>query len=195
MRQGSAVFFALLAATLPLVILTYMNLHPLAIRFAISSNFWPPSNTALSHLKFWFLFPVGLQVLFFRIYRIGSCWSWYVRGFTRLFSFADAQTRATFKSQLPVKSKVDVSRPHSGASRLMLQKIIKPRRENGWVRTSIIQIELPVRNCSVPRIRVLQSTRCLMDWPVVSGPEHHSIAELFSEPSVLIAPEEVQPGL
>ena len=45
---------------------------------------------------------------------------------------ADAQTRATFKSQLPVKSKeVDVSRPHSGASENDVTKIIKPRRENG----------------------------------------------------------------
>ena len=56
-----------------------------------------------------------------------------VWGFTLLFSFADAQTRATFKSQLPVKSKeVDVSRPHLGASENDVTKIIKPRRENGW---------------------------------------------------------------
>ena len=50
---------------------------------------------------------------------------------------ADAQTRATFKSQLPVKSKeVDVSRPHSGASENDVTKIIKPRRENGQVKAT-----------------------------------------------------------
>uniref|UniRef100_A0A452DZ49 Kinetochore localized astrin (SPAG5) binding protein n=1 Tax=Capra hircus TaxID=9925 RepID=A0A452DZ49_CAPHI len=50
---------------------------------------------------------------------------------------ADAQTRATFKSQLPVKSKeVDVSRPHSGASETDVTKIIKPRRENGQLKAT-----------------------------------------------------------
>ena len=50
---------------------------------------------------------------------------------------ADAQTRATFKSQLPVKSKeVDASRPHSGASENDVTKIIKPRRENGQVKAT-----------------------------------------------------------
>ncbi|MXQ80213.1 hypothetical protein E5288_WYG006412 [Bos mutus] len=50
---------------------------------------------------------------------------------------ADAQTRATFKSQLPVKSKeVDVSRPHSGASENDVTKIIKPRHENGQVKAT-----------------------------------------------------------
>ena len=54
-----------------------------------------------------------------------------------MFSFADAQTRATFKSQLPVKSKeVDVSRPHSGASENDVTKIIKPRHENGQVKAT-----------------------------------------------------------
>ena len=49
----------------------------------------------------------------------------------------DAQTRATCKSQLPVKSKeVDVSRPHSGASENDVTKIIKPRRENGQVKAT-----------------------------------------------------------
>ncbi|EQB77291.1 hypothetical protein CB1_000277015 [Camelus ferus] len=44
----------------------------------------------------------------------------------------DAQTRATSKSLLPVKSKeVDVSRLHSGGSENDT-KIIKPRRENGY---------------------------------------------------------------
>ena len=54
-----------------------------------------------------------------------------------MVSFADAQTRATFKSQLPVKSKeVDVSRPHSGASENDVTKIFKPRRENGQVKAT-----------------------------------------------------------
>ena len=50
---------------------------------------------------------------------------------------AGAQTRATFKSQLPVKSKgADVSRPHSGASENDVTKIIKPRGENGQVKAT-----------------------------------------------------------
>lgn len=54
-------------------------------------------------------------------------------GFTFLFSFVDAQTRATSKSLLPVKCKeVDVSKPRSGGSENDGTKIIKPRRENGW---------------------------------------------------------------
>ena len=49
---------------------------------------------------------------------------------------AGAQTRATFKSQLPVKSKeVDASRPHSGASE-NVTKMIKPRGENGQVKAT-----------------------------------------------------------
>ncbi|XP_031309160.1 small kinetochore-associated protein isoform X3 [Camelus dromedarius] len=48
----------------------------------------------------------------------------------------DAQTRATSKSLLPVKSKeVDVSRLHSGGSENDT-KIIKPRRENGQVKAA-----------------------------------------------------------
>ncbi|XP_055277647.1 small kinetochore-associated protein-like [Moschus berezovskii] len=48
-----------------------------------------------------------------------------------------AQTRATFKSQLPVKSKeVDVSRPHSGVSENDVTKIIKPRWKNGQVKAT-----------------------------------------------------------
>uniref|UniRef100_A0A8D1MZW5 Isovaleryl-CoA dehydrogenase n=2 Tax=Sus scrofa TaxID=9823 RepID=A0A8D1MZW5_PIG len=46
---------------------------------------------------------------------------------------ADAQTRATSKSLLPVKCKeVDVSKPRSGGSENDGTKIIKPRRENGY---------------------------------------------------------------
>ncbi|XP_072818775.1 small kinetochore-associated protein isoform X2 [Vicugna pacos] len=49
----------------------------------------------------------------------------------------DAQTRATSKSLLPVKSKeVDVSRLHSGGSENDVTKIIKPRRENGQVKAA-----------------------------------------------------------
>ncbi|XP_005659809.1 small kinetochore-associated protein isoform X2 [Sus scrofa] len=48
---------------------------------------------------------------------------------------ADAQTRATSKSLLPVKCKeVDVSKPRSGGSENDGTKIIKPRRENGQVK-------------------------------------------------------------
>uniref|UniRef100_A0A8C3X3A2 Kinetochore localized astrin (SPAG5) binding protein n=1 Tax=Catagonus wagneri TaxID=51154 RepID=A0A8C3X3A2_9CETA len=49
---------------------------------------------------------------------------------------ADAQTRATSKSLLPVKCKeVDVSKPRSRGSENDGTKIIKPRRENGQVKT------------------------------------------------------------
>jgi len=34
-----------------------------------------------------------------------------------------------------------------------------------------------------------------MDWPVVSGPEHHSIAELFFRTLSIDSSEEVQAGL
>ena len=34
-----------------------------------------------------------------------------------------------------------------------------------------------------------------MDWPIVSGPKHHSIAELFFRTLGVISSEEVQPGL
>ncbi|XP_022443176.1 small kinetochore-associated protein isoform X1 [Delphinapterus leucas] len=50
---------------------------------------------------------------------------------------ADAQTRATSKSLLPVRSKeVDVSRPHLGDSENDVTKIIKPRRDNGQLRAT-----------------------------------------------------------
>uniref|UniRef100_G1PVM8 Uncharacterized protein n=1 Tax=Myotis lucifugus TaxID=59463 RepID=G1PVM8_MYOLU len=50
---------------------------------------------------------------------------------------ADPQTRATSKSLLPVKSKeADASRSlHPGVSENDVMKGIKPRRENGWVRS------------------------------------------------------------
>ena len=79
--------------------------------------------------------------------------------------------------------------------RMMLQKSSNQDERMGESQNISIQIELLVRNCSVPRIRVLKSKRCLMDWPVVSGPEHHSIAELFFRTLGIDSSEEVQPGL
>ncbi|XP_020040781.2 small kinetochore-associated protein isoform X1 [Castor canadensis] len=60
---------------------------------------------------------------------------------------ADPQTRATFKSQLPVKSKeVDVSRHlHSGSSENDITKATKPRRENGQMKVAETAIKRNIR--------------------------------------------------
>ncbi|KAM5241026.1 small kinetochore-associated protein isoform 1-T1 [Hipposideros larvatus] len=65
---------------------------------------------------------------------------------------ADTQTRATFKSLLPVKSKeIDVSRLlHSGGSENDVTKIIKPRRENGQVKAADTAIKRNVKKSYKP---------------------------------------------
>ena len=54
------------------------TLWPFSLLYRQASGH-PQTHCTVTFKEFWFLFPIGLQVLFFRIYRIGSCWSWYVR--------------------------------------------------------------------------------------------------------------------
>ncbi|XP_066198290.1 small kinetochore-associated protein isoform X7 [Saccopteryx leptura] len=65
---------------------------------------------------------------------------------------ADTQTRATYKSLLPVKSKeVDVSRIlHSEVSENDVTKIIKTRRENGQMKAADTAIKQNIKKSSKP---------------------------------------------
>uniref|UniRef100_A0A8C0CKP9 Kinetochore localized astrin (SPAG5) binding protein n=1 Tax=Balaenoptera musculus TaxID=9771 RepID=A0A8C0CKP9_BALMU len=64
---------------------------------------------------------------------------------------ADAQTRATAKSLLPVRSKeVDVSRPHSGDAENDVTKIIKPRRDNGQLKATDTATRRNIRKSCKP---------------------------------------------